>query len=90
MAFAYGEMFAVALYGTILIIGTLVGPQYHVRIMAGAGDPLYTVMSPEGKVLEADLLAHEVYHFFPELDVTRLHFGTDDTLGSPLMLADPH
>jgi hypothetical protein len=71
------------------VIGTLVGPQYHVRITASSDAPRYTVLSPDGNVLEADLLAHEVYHFFPELDVTKLHFGDSGTVSGPLMLADP-
>ena len=74
---------------TRAVIGTLVGPRYHVRIMAGEGEPRYTVMSPDGTVLEDDLMAHEVYHFFPDLDVTELHFGGDDTVTGPMMLADP-
>ena len=69
------------------MIGTLVGPQYHVQITAGDTDPHYTVLSPDGEVLERDLLAHEVYHFFPDLDVTQLHFGVGDATG-PVMLAD--
>jgi len=71
------------------VIGTLVGPQYHVRITAASDAPRYTVMSPDGEVLESDLLAHEVYHYFPELDVTKLQFGASDTVVGPLMLADP-
>lgn len=70
-----------------VVIGTLVGPQYHVQITAGDADPLYTVMTPEGEILERDMLAHEVYHFFPELDVTKLQFGVGDATG-PVMLAD--
>lgn len=69
------------------VIGTLVSPEYHVKITAGERDPLYTVMTPDGEILERDLLAHEVYHFFPDLDVTKLHFGAGDA-SRPIMLAD--
>jgi hypothetical protein len=71
------------------VIGTLVGPQYHIRITAGSDAPRYTVMTPQGEILEADLLAHEVYHFFPELDVTKLQFGASGTITGPMMMADP-
>lgn len=59
------------------LLGELIGRRYHVRVHASPEGPLYTVCTPEGEVLEAELHADEVYEFFPDLDIKNLHFGPD-------------
>jgi len=75
------------------LLGEIVGRNHIVRVHATQDGPRYTVCDPEGLVLEADLMAEEVYHFFPELDIKSLHFGHPEETDSepiPLMLADPN
>jgi hypothetical protein len=59
-------------------LGELIGRRYLVRIHAGPDGPLYTVCDRNGKVLQADLHADDVYRSFPDLDIPSLQAGPDD------------
>lgn len=72
------------------LIGVLESPDFRILIHAGDPDPLYTVCTPAGRVLAAELRADEVYREFPMIDPTKLRVDPPDTRDEgPLMLAWP-
>lgn len=72
------------------LIGVLESPDFRILIHAGDPDPLYTVCTPAGRVLAAELRADQVYREFPMIDPTKLRVDPPDTRDEgPLMLAWP-
>jgi hypothetical protein len=72
------------------LLGVLESPDFRILIHAGDPEPLYTVCTPAGRVLAAELRAEEVYREFPMIDPTRLRVDPPDEGGErPLMLAWP-
>ncbi len=71
-------------------LGTLESREYVVHIRHALPAPLYTVCTPDGRVLRADMQADEVYREFPTLDLERLRFdpGRENDTGA-LMLMYP-
>ncbi|MBX3403004.1 MAG: hypothetical protein KF699_06280 [Phycisphaeraceae bacterium] len=72
------------------LLGVLESPDFRILIHAGDPEPLYTVCTPAGRVLAAELRADDVYREFPMIDPTRLRVDPPDDGGTPpLMLAWP-
>lgn len=72
------------------LIGVLESPDFRILIHAGDPEPLYTVCTPAGRVLAAELRADEVYREFPMIDPTKLRVDPPEVPGDgPLMLAWP-
>lgn len=72
------------------LLGVLESPDFRILIHAGDPEPLYTVCTPAGRVLAAELRADEVYREFPMIDPTRLRVDPPDAAEDPpLMLAWP-
>lgn len=76
--------------GDRVYMGELVHRDHRVRIYTTNDAPRYDVLDANGRVEEANLLAEELYHLYPDLDVTRLRLAPSgaDQPGA-LMLADP-
>ena len=68
------------------IIGELWSPRRIIRLHAGPEGTLYTVCSPDGTVLGAQLTGDELKRAFPDIDLPMLS-GRDN--GYQLMMADP-
>ena len=68
------------------IIGELWSPRRIIRLHAGPEGTLYTVCSPDGTVLGAQLTGDELTRAFPDIDLPMLS-GRDN--GYQLMMADP-
>lgn len=78
------------------LLGSLVGAEHHVWIYSDASGPLYTIVSPQGRVLAAGLTADEVYRAFPKLPLHDLRLEPAGSApaspagpSGPLMLAVP-
>jgi len=73
------------------LIGTLECREYRILIHHGNPMPLYTVCTPEGRVLRENLEAEDVYREFPTIDLKRLHLEPSErsTGQGPLMLVYP-
>jgi hypothetical protein len=72
------------------LLGVLESPDFRILIHAGDPEPLYTVCTPAGRVLAAEMRADEVYREFPMIDPTRLRVDPPDAAEDPpLMLAWP-
>ena len=75
------------------LLGALVGRDHIVLIHASSEGARYSVFSLDGRLLEADLFADDVYRSFPDLEIDRLrldpaHQGRDGVEG-PYMLVPP-
>lgn len=73
------------------LIGTLECREYRILIHHADPVPLYTVCTPDGRILRENLQADDVYREFPTIDLKRLYLdpsaGEDNS--SPLMLVYP-
>jgi len=63
-------------------MGTLVGRNVTINIIATPDGPRYTVLDPTGGVLAERLTEEELYDLYPELRMDTITAG-------PLMLAEP-
>lgn len=72
------------------LLGELIGGENVVWIYGSPEGPRYTVCTPEGKVLQEDMAAEDVYRSFPKLDIPgmRLEPREDGAKPGPLMTAD--
>ena len=68
------------------IIGELWSPRRIIRLHAGPEGTLYTVCSPDGTVLGAQLTGDELTRAFPDIDLPML---CDQADGYQLMMVDP-
>jgi hypothetical protein len=73
------------------LIGTLECREYRILIHHADPMPLYTVCTPDGRVLRENLQADDVYREFPTVDLKRLHLepSSRDAGQGPLMLVYP-
>ena len=69
-----------------LPIGELWSPRRIIRLHAGPEGTLYTVCSPDGTVLGAQLTGDELTRAFPDIDLPMLCEQAD---GYQLMMVDP-
>ncbi len=69
------------------LVGTLEGTQHMVRCWATPDGPRYSVYTLDGRLLQADLPADEVYRGFPDIELENLR--ADPPAGhSTLMIVD--
>jgi len=73
------------------LLGTLECREYRVLIHAADPVPLYTVCSPDGRVLRENMEAGDVYREFPTIDLEKLRFEpkTGEQNSGALMLMYP-
>lgn len=73
------------------LLGRIEDRDYHVLAYAAPDAPRYTVFSLEGRLLQADMLADDVYRSFPTLNLTTLRVDPEANSTAPtaIMLADP-
>ena len=69
------------------LIGTLLNAEHEVRCWATPQGPRYSVHSLDGRLLQDNLVADDVYRAFPDMDLERLR--ADPPNQRTLMLADP-
>jgi len=74
-----------------LLLGTLECREYRILIHHADPVPLYTVCSPDGRVLRENMEAGDVYREFPTIDLERLRFEptTGEKNSGALMLVYP-
>lgn len=71
------------------LIGMLESAEHRVLCYASPNGPRYTICALDGRVLQADLPADEVYRAFPSIDLETMRDDPSGTRGSsPLMLAE--
>lgn len=69
-------------------LGTIVGPDYRVRITAGTTEPLFTVLSADGStVIGTGLTSLQLAQRFPSLNPARLNATPEDPAVEPLQHA---
>jgi hypothetical protein len=68
------------------LVGQLEGREHNVLCFASPQGPRFSVFSRDGKLLQADLPADEVYRAFPALDIENMQMPKSET--GPLMLMD--
>lgn len=67
------------------LLGTLEGREYLVKCYASSSGPRYSVFSLDGRLLQGDLPADEVYRAFPGVDLESMRLEPG---AGPLMLMD--
>jgi hypothetical protein len=65
------------------LLGQLIGGERLVWIYAGPQGPRYTVATPDGRILQEDLAADDVYRSFPELDIPNMRLEPRPDSGEP-------
>ncbi len=66
-------------------LGTIVGPDYRVRIHAGVAEPLFTVLSADGtSVVRTGLTSLQLAQRFPTLNPARLNATPESPGAEPL------
>jgi hypothetical protein len=68
------------------LLGSLEGREHIVKCWATPDGPRYSVYALDGRLIQDELPADEVYRGFPDVDLTNLR--ADPPEGGPLMSAD--
>lgn len=69
------------------LIGSLISNEHEARMWATPDGPRYSIHTLDGRLLQDNLAADDVYRAFPDMDIERLR--ADPPNQRTLMLADP-